>query len=160
MSFLRLTGVVLTVCIAGCRAQPGATAPKPAPPSSASASPVNSPTQAGVGSAAPVIREDFDPLPCDNSGTTLGDEGCAERDILRQDAAVDAFVAVAWNKADAAGRAKLQAAEEAWSAYRKAECDRQSDIYRGGTEQAVVQALCTAQLTKEHLADLKATSPP
>jgi uncharacterized protein YecT (DUF1311 family) len=93
----------------------------------------------------PIITENFSPvLPC-NDNTTLGQEGCAEQKVVALDRQLNADVKVVFGLlADDAARRDFVAAQTAWIKYRSADCNSQSDVYQGGTEQPVVYGLCLA----------------
>jgi uncharacterized protein YecT (DUF1311 family) len=93
----------------------------------------------------PIITESFRPvLPC-NANTTLGQEGCAEHEVVALDRQLDADVKVVFGLlGDDAARRDFIAAQAAWTRYRNTDCNSQSDVYEGGTEQPVVYGLCLA----------------
>ena len=59
-------------------------------------------------------------------------------------------------KLDDEGKKKLQVAERAWVAFRDAECDSQTDDYRGGSIRPLIYSDCATHLTEARTADLKA----
>lgn len=103
----------------------------------------------------PVVKESFTPVPCDDS-TNVGEEGCLEKQVLDADAQVNALVKAQWDKADAQDRALLFKGESAWLAFRQSFCAWSADQVRGGTAGPVVAAQCAADLTAQHLKDLRA----
>ena len=106
--------------------------------------------------APPVITEQFKPvLPC-NQNTTLGQEGCAEHEVLAADRQLNADIKVVFGLlADVAARQDFVAAQMAWTRYRSADCSSQSDVYEGGTEQPVLYGLCLASDDVSRRQDIK-----
>jgi uncharacterized protein YecT (DUF1311 family) len=107
-----------------------------------------------------VIHETFTPLPCSGSPshrTTLQQEGCAEKQILRTDTQIDVLEAqifpILFNDR---ARRDLNAAQHAWLNYRKADCLSMSDLFEGGTEAGVVDAQCAAARNSQRVKDLRA----
>ena len=87
---------------------------------------------------APVkIHETFTPLPCAGSPshrTTLEQEGCAEKQILKTDSQVNVLGAEIFQLlGDDRARRDFNAAQRAWLNYRKADCFSMSDLFEGGT---------------------------
>ncbi len=120
----------------------------------ADASPIHS-----IKLAPPVIHESFSVLPCagvPGHRSTLEEEGCAEQEILRGDVAIDALNESIFAKL-AGDPARLQfiAGHNAWIAYRHAYCLSMSDVFEGGTEAGVINAQCAANLTIQHIKDLR-----
>jgi uncharacterized protein YecT (DUF1311 family) len=104
----------------------------------------------------PVITEVFRPvLPCDHN-TTVGQEGCGEREVLAADRQLDADVKVIFHLlGDHAAAHDLVTAQTAWLAYRDEDCNSQSDVYQGGTEQPVAYVYCLAADDVSRRQDLK-----
>jgi uncharacterized protein YecT (DUF1311 family) len=109
--------------------------------------------------SAPVIHESFTPLPCSGSPqhrSSLQLEGCAEHQILGTDTKIDALNrAIFAMLADDAARRRFIAGHKAWLSYRRAFCLSRSDIFEGGTDAAVIDAVCVASLNEQHVKDLK-----
>jgi len=109
--------------------------------------------------APPVIHEPFTPLPCTGAPghrTTLEMEGCAEQQILSSDKRIDALNQEIFGKLfDASARRRFIAGHNAWLAYRHAYCLSASDVFEGGTEAGVVDAICTAAVNSQHVTNLK-----
>ena len=107
--------------------------------------------------AAPVIREQFTPLPCPKRAqSTLELEGCAELRIVRADKQIDRVVGSLFaTLPDDTARGRLAAAQRAWLAYRSADCASMSDKYEGGTFAGVAAAYCTADRSVQRLKDLR-----
>ncbi len=101
----------------------------------------------------PELREVFTPLPC-NRRTTLGLEGCAERQILRLDARVNTLRRHLFTALTSAPRRDFVNAEIAWTAYRTSFCHGEADRYQGGTLAPVVFANCLARSDQRHLSAL------
>jgi uncharacterized protein YecT (DUF1311 family) len=103
----------------------------------------------------PVITEVFKPvLPC-NANTTVGMEGCGEHKVLSADRQLNADVKVIFNLTSASSRQDFVVAQAKWLAYRTADCQSQSDVYHGGTEQPVVYVYCLAADDGARRQDLK-----
>jgi uncharacterized protein YecT (DUF1311 family) len=107
-----------------------------------------------------VIHETFTPLPCSGKPshrTTLQQEGCAEQQILRTDAKLNALAkAIFPLLADDAARRRFNTAQRAWLAYRRADCASVSDEFEGGSESPVLAAQCDAARNGVRLKDLRA----
>ena len=103
----------------------------------------------------PVITEPFRPvLACDH-GTTLGQEGCGEREVLARDAQLNADVRVIFGLlGEGTPKMDFVRAQVAWLAYRHADCTSQSDAYLGGTEQPVAYVDCLASADAARRRDL------
>ena len=117
--------------------------------SSSSSGPQGHPTPA----TPPVITESFTPLPC-NQATTVGQEGCAERAVLRADALVNREVHGLWLRGSPAARAHLVTAQTAWLAYRSAVCTSEADAYAGGSLGPVTVASCLARIAGQRSVEL------
>jgi uncharacterized protein YecT (DUF1311 family) len=106
----------------------------------------------------PVIHEPFTLLPCPSRPqSTLDREGCAEHRIVRLDRQIDATARTIFARlADANAKQDFIAAQTAWLAYRRADCQSVSDKFEGGTEAGVLAATCTADRSVERLKDVKA----
>src|ERR1700712_5886713 len=78
-----------------------------------------------VALARPVVTEQFTPLDCDDN-ITIGMEGCAEADVLKADAKINASLKTLWTRGDASSRQLLVTAHAAWLAYRGAACASQA----------------------------------
>jgi uncharacterized protein YecT (DUF1311 family) len=107
-----------------------------------------------------VIHETFAPLPCSgspNHRTTLQQEGCAEKQILRTDTQIDLLEAQIFPLLfNDRARRDLNAAQRAWLSYRKADCLSMSDLFEGGTEAGLVDAKCEADRNGQRVKDLRA----
>jgi uncharacterized protein YecT (DUF1311 family) len=102
----------------------------------------------------PVIAEHFASLPC-NQQTTVGMEGCGEREVLTADKRIDGEVGVLFKLLfNNAARQRLITAEAAWLTYRNADCLSQADIYEGGTQANVEYVACLVVEDKARSADL------
>jgi uncharacterized protein YecT (DUF1311 family) len=108
--------------------------------------------------APPVIHESFTPLPCPaHPQSTIDLEGCAEQHILRTDHQINLVAAVIFARLfDDAARRRFIAAQTAWLAYRRVDCESMSDQYEGGTLAGLVAATCTADRSAQRLKDLRA----
>ena len=132
--------------LSGCHAASHHSAP------SRQAHPTTIPTSASA-PTLPVLRESFTVTPC-NEGTTIGAEGCAERDTLRADARVNALVRRLWLNDDLAGQRLLADAQRDWTTYRDAACRSDADSFRGGSQSAVEYGQCLARLTAQRASAL------
>ena len=105
----------------------------------------------------PVIHESFTPLPCPtHPQSTLDLEGCAEQHILKTDRQIDVVSRAIFARLfDDAARRRFVAAQNAWLAYRRADCTSMSDQYEGGTLAGLVAATCTADRSVQRLKDLR-----
>lgn len=108
-----------------------------------------------IGLKPPVIHEVFTPLPCPkHPSSTLGYEGCAERQILATDTKIDAKARAIFFKLAARERAGFARSEHEWLAYRKDTCAAEASKYAGGTLTGVIDAQCQAARSKAHLGEL------
>ncbi len=101
----------------------------------------------------------FIPLPCAGSPrhrTTLEQEGCAEKQILKTDSQANVLGAEIFQLfGDDRARRDFNAAQRAWLNYRKADCFSTSDLFEGGTEAGVVDAQCVASRNDQRIKDLR-----
>jgi uncharacterized protein YecT (DUF1311 family) len=108
----------------------------------------------------PVIREPFTPLPCTgkpSDRSTLQQEGCAEHSILATDAQINALARSIFSALpDNPARKRFVAAQEAWIAYRRADCLSASDVFEGGTGAPVLDAVCSVDRNRQRRTDLRA----
>jgi uncharacterized protein YecT (DUF1311 family) len=85
---------------------------------------------------------------CENAQTTAAMRQCEIARLKRANEAMnDAYRKLA-ARLDARGRAKLQAAQEAWLKYRSAEAEYQADSARDGTLAPLIEASVQADLTE------------
>ena len=105
------------------------------------------------------IHETFTPLPCAGSPshrTTLEQEGCAEKQILKTDSQVNVLGAEIFQLfGDDRARRDFNAAQRAWLNYRKVDCFSMSDLFEGGTEAGVVDAQCVASRNEQRIKVLR-----
>jgi uncharacterized protein YecT (DUF1311 family) len=90
------------------------------------------------------------------AGTSSALEGCAMDELKVQDDAVDQALQALIAKQPAPDQALARQAQNAWSAFRDAECASRAAINEGGTIQPLVIATCKTDLAilrKEDLAD-------
>ena len=106
----------------------------------------------------PRYREPFtSALPCPRKpATTLDIEGCAERDIIRTDAAIEARAKAVFSLLTPKGRREFVSAERSWLTYRKASCNVAASKYAGGTLEPVAFGLCVVKKNRSHLEELSA----
>jgi uncharacterized protein YecT (DUF1311 family) len=107
-----------------------------------------------------VIHETFTPLPCSGPPghrTTLEQEGCAEKQILKTDTQIDVLASQIFPILfDDRARRDFNAGQRAWLSYRKADCLSMSDLFEGGTEAGVVNAQCFVSRNNQRVKDLRA----
>ncbi len=85
---------------------------------------------------------------CENAQTTAAMRQCEIARLKRANEAMnDAYRKLAATL-DARGRAKLQAAQEAWLGFRSAEAEYQADSARDGTLAPLIEASVQADLTE------------
>jgi uncharacterized protein YecT (DUF1311 family) len=115
----------------------------------------------------PVIHEPFERsmLPCPRHPTTTIElEGCAERELLQSDHAVNSLVDVVWRRLPRVSRARFSRSERRWLAYRQESCVAETGAYRanrahiflGGSIAPVALAYCEARRNARHITDLDA----
>ena len=108
----------------------------------------------------PLIHERFTPLPCTGKPSdrdTLQQEGCAEHSVLTTDAQINALARSIFSALrDNPARKRFVAAQDAWIAYRRADCLSASDVFEGGTEAPVLNAQCSAGHNRQRIKDLRA----
>jgi len=111
------------------------------------------------GADLPRIHEGFTVLPCPRNatrGTTIGAEGCAERQILHTDAKIRAAERAIFARLSAKGRSVFASGERSWLAYREAYCNARASSYAGGSVAPVIFGTCTAGVNRDHLSSLSA----
>jgi uncharacterized protein YecT (DUF1311 family) len=151
MRTAKLLASAALTALAGLTVLPGAPAASAAAPAPAAA-----PKPPAAAPKPPVITERFNPPLACNQQSNLGVQGCAERQVDRGDARINAEVKVLFRTVyDTASRRGLVTAESAWLAYRTADCTSQSDMYEGGTEQPVAFLQCLAVDDQSRSTDLK-----
>ena len=107
----------------------------------------------------PRIHERFTVLPCPHGSaraTTVGMEGCAEREILRTDAAIARRQRAIFSLLTAGGRSAFARGERSWLAYREAFCNARASSYAGGSIAPVIFGTCEAGINEGHLRTLSA----
>jgi uncharacterized protein YecT (DUF1311 family) len=107
----------------------------------------------------PKISEGFTLLPCTAMPTTLSLEGCAERRVVRSDAAIDRRVerifSLLRTRNDRAAQIRFVRGENAWLRYRRVVCASRADVYEGGSAALVVFGECEADVNDAHLRELR-----
>jgi uncharacterized protein YecT (DUF1311 family) len=113
-------------------------------------------TTTAAGPVLPAITEQFRPLlPC-NPDTTVGQEGCGERRVVAADKQLMSDAKLIFQRLHStSARRDFVAAQTTWLAYRKADCQSQSDAYQGGTAQPVAYVSCLASADLARRLDLK-----
>lgn len=85
---------------------------------------------------------------CENAQSTAAMRQCEIARLKRASEAMDGAYRKLAAKLDARGRAKLQAAQDAWLKYRAAEADYQADSARDGTLAPLIAASVQADMTE------------
>jgi len=83
-------------------------------------------------------------------------EGCAERDIVKTDTAIDAHARAVFSLLTSEGRREFVSAERSWLTYRKASCNVEASKYAGGSLEPVTFGLCVVKKNRTHLQELTA----
>jgi hypothetical protein len=79
-----------------------------------------------------------------------------ERQIVKRGRQIDALNATIFTLlSDDAARRRFIVGHNAWLAYRHAYCLSRSDSAEGGTLASLIDATCTAQISVQHIADLR-----
>ena len=120
-------------------------------------------TSAGVGQGQvghtlrpPVISEPFKPILACNQNTTIGQEGCGERQVLAADRRLDGDVRLIFSLLrDNTAVRSFVTAETTWLTYRNEDCASQSDVYEGGSEQPVAYVYCLTTDDESRRQDLQ-----
>lgn len=108
-------------------------------------------------SPSPAPAPDPFTVPCEGV-TQVEINGCAADSLDRELQRLEAAQAAAMAEAEDEQRELLVRSNEAFEAYRTAECDRRRDAFRGGSMAPMVGALCAAELSRER--SLALESPP
>ncbi len=85
---------------------------------------------------------------CENAQSTAAMRRCEIARLKRANDAMDGAYRKLAGKLDARGRAKLQAAQDAWLKYRAAEADYQADSARDGTLAPLIAETVQADMTE------------
>jgi uncharacterized protein YecT (DUF1311 family) len=103
-----------------------------------------------------VIHESFSPLPCPaKQVSTLDQEGCVERALLRSDRAIDARVKAIFGLLSlSSAKRDLAAGEHAWLVYRRRSCAAEASKYAGGTLAGLDDAICQRDRNTVHVKEL------
>jgi uncharacterized protein YecT (DUF1311 family) len=98
----------------------------------------------------PALAQAPDPftVPCEGV-TQVEINGCAADSLHRELQRLEAAQAAAMADAEDDQRELLVRSNEAFEAYRTAECERRRGAYTGGSMAPMVGALCAAELTRE-----------
>ena len=89
-------------------------------------------------------------------GTSPQQMACAEREFRAASDQLKRARAELYEDLEPRSRVKFRAAERLWLKYRKSNCGAEASIYEGGTIQPLVELRCTARVTRERAAELKA----
>jgi uncharacterized protein YecT (DUF1311 family) len=84
---------------------------------------------------------------CDNAQTTAAMRACENARYERADHEMNAVYQTLLSMLDKPGQAKLRRAQQAWTKFRDAEADFQSDTARGGTLALLIRTSVLADLT-------------
>ena len=106
----------------------------------------------------PVISETFTPLPCPaRPKSTIELEGCAEREILEGDKAINVVAGEIFRRlGTGTARARSVRSEGAWLSYRRASCASRADLFEGGSASVLVFGDCVVAQNRAHLRELRA----
>ena len=104
----------------------------------------------------PVIHEVFTQLPCPaHPVSTLAEEGCYEKTIVRIDRKIDAEAKAIFGLLRThAGRLAFVHGERSWLRYRQFSCAAEASKYTGGSAAPLVGATCSIARSKAHLREL------
>jgi len=91
---------------------------------------------------------------CEDAQTTAAMRACENARYRKADAAMTAEYQALLSRLDAAGQAKLRAAQGAWLKFRDAEASFQADMARGGTLAPLLRTSTLADLTESRLHQL------
>jgi uncharacterized protein YecT (DUF1311 family) len=147
------SGAALLVCLglplAACSSSGSAAS---APPATQRPTATPSPAASGM----PTVTEVFTVLPCPaHPKETVEIEGCAEHQIVRLDGQINRTAKALYRgQVDAATKASLAGAQQAWIAYRQAECVAEAAPYTGGTLYPIAFSNCEVRLDQARLRDL------
>ena len=125
----------------GCNFPDSPPAQPPAPASSAPAASTPAPPQPAAVPAQPETQMELNMA--------------ADQAFKKADAALNIVYKQLLNQLDAEGKTKLQAAQRLWLKYRDAECESESDDYRGGSILPMIYSECAERVTKARTAELK-----
>ncbi len=92
---------------------------------------------------------------CEDAETQFEMTQCAGREYRAADAELNRVYQQVTRQEDAAGRARLKAAQLAWLKFRDAECEYEAGDYIGGTMRPMIEAYCLAAVTKARTQQLK-----
>jgi uncharacterized protein YecT (DUF1311 family) len=95
------------------------------------------------------------PAACENARSTAAMRQCEIARLRRAEEGMDAAYRALAARLDAAGRAKLRAAQRAWLAYRAAEAGFRADRARDGTLAPLIAESVRADLTEARRRDLE-----
>jgi uncharacterized protein YecT (DUF1311 family) len=155
-----LATTAAAMALAGCSSSGSAGSAQPptqAPPTVSSTPPPASPlpTVPGETLTLPQVTESFTVLPCPHHPqTTLDIEGCAEHQIVRLDQRINDAAKALYDAMPAHAQSDFASAQQAWVAYRRAECLSESDANAGGSLAAVTFANCEVRLDRQRASDL------
>jgi uncharacterized protein YecT (DUF1311 family) len=108
----------------------------------------------GAGLAGP-IQACAQPAGCDNARTTAAMRECEIARLRRAEAGMNSAYRELGARLDAAGRARLRAAQEAWLGFRAAEAEFQADEARNGTLAPLIASSVQADLTEARRRELE-----
>lgn len=115
------------------------------------------PVQQAVTPATPASSAPADP--CDSIATQVGMNACYGQKAKLADSLEQAAFTAARNALKGKGAddrvAQLEAAEQAWAAYRDAECQAEAGLNEGGSVVPLVIATCRAGLADRRAEELK-----
>jgi uncharacterized protein YecT (DUF1311 family) len=96
------------------------------------------------------------PLPCPTDPkakqSTIGLERCNENNVYRTNATINRTTSeIGETLSDRRAKALFITSEKKWQEYRRAECESEADLYRGGSAQRAVFAKCLYEINREHI---------
>jgi uncharacterized protein YecT (DUF1311 family) len=80
---------------------------------------------------------------------------CAGNNAAAADHRLEQLLTEISSRADSARRARLQAVQQTWKAFRDNDCQWQADAFTGGSIQPAIYAECILALTEARISDLK-----
>ena len=93
--------------------------------------------------------------PCEGFRTQLEMATCQEQQAKEADQALNTLYAAVMKKLNSKERVQLKAAQKAWIAYREADCEAQTALYKGGSIAPLIKAACLTKATQDRTKDIK-----
>jgi uncharacterized protein YecT (DUF1311 family) len=92
---------------------------------------------------------------CDNATTTVEIEDCYRERTEHYQQEVDALEVTISAKMTAAQKKPFKRSNDAWDAFREANCRSAASVYEGGTMQPVAAGGCKMSMTRQRASDLR-----